>query len=62
MVIRRSIVAWVLERNQYLFAYLGNGNDFDAYRRAEGINAAGAFIFSQKWWGIGILHVCRFAW
>lgn len=32
----RAILAWVSERNQYLFAYLGNENAFGAYRRAEG--------------------------
>ena len=57
VVNRRGILAWVLERSQYLFAYLGNGNDSDAYGRAEGgylgINVAGAFIFPKSGGGLG---------
>lgn len=29
-----------MERNQYLFAYLGNGIDFDVYGRADRVGAA----------------------
>lgn len=40
-----------------MFAYLGNGNDSDAYGRAEGgylgINVAGTFIFPKSGRGLG---------
>ena len=56
-VIRRAISAWVLERNQSMFAYLGNDYDFGACGRAEGrylgINVTEAFIFAGSSAGLG---------